>query len=219
MRSAGLSEIARRGRAKAARRPLDYNIDSCTATVYYAVVSQSERVMNMQALSDRSGTPVRTIRFYISQRLLAGPQGRGTSSSYAEDHLRRLLLIKQLTRRHVPLTEIRDHLDGVSPEALAQVLELAQKQNAAEAKVQKNSPRQYLSELLRDVHLHRMGSELGKPYVPQREDRDVWRRVKVASGIELHYTLESEERNAELVAELIDSTRQVAQRASTRRGT
>lgn len=46
--------------------------------------------MSIQELSERTGTPVRTIRFYISERLMSGPIGRGTSASYTEGHLEQL---------------------------------------------------------------------------------------------------------------------------------
>jgi DNA-binding transcriptional MerR regulator len=175
--------------------------------------------MTMQELSSRSGTPVRTIRFYISQRLLEGPHGRGTSSSYAQDHLRRLLLIRQLARRHVPLGEIRGQLEKLSPETLARVLALERRREAVEAGAQKGSPRQYLSALLQNARLQRADGELVKPYVPLKENSGVWRRVNVAEGIELHLTLESEERNKELVTALIDFAKQVAQKASGRKKT
>jgi DNA-binding transcriptional MerR regulator len=56
----------------------------------------------------------RTIRYYISQGLLAAPTGSGQAARYGEGHLARLRLIRRLQREHLPLAEIRTRLGGLS---------------------------------------------------------------------------------------------------------
>ena len=58
----------------------------------------------------------RTIRYYISQGLLAAPTGSGQAARYGEGHLARLRLIRRLQREHLPLAEIRARLVGLSDE-------------------------------------------------------------------------------------------------------
>ena len=58
----------------------------------------------------------RTIRYYISQGLLAAPTGSGQAARYGEGHLARLRLIRRLQREHLPLAEIRSRLVGLSDE-------------------------------------------------------------------------------------------------------
>jgi DNA-binding transcriptional MerR regulator len=56
----------------------------------------------------------RTIRYYISQGLLAAPTGISQAARYGESHLARLRLIRRLQREHLPLAEIRARLGGLS---------------------------------------------------------------------------------------------------------
>lgn len=65
-------------------------------------------------LADRARVTPRTVRYYISQGLLASPEGRGPAARYDETHLSRLLLIRQLQRQHLPLAEIRRRLGELS---------------------------------------------------------------------------------------------------------
>jgi DNA-binding transcriptional MerR regulator len=59
-------------------------------------------------LVDRSGVPVRTVRWYQSEGLLPKPTKRGRDAVYTDDHLQRLELIAELRDRGLTLTAIRD---------------------------------------------------------------------------------------------------------------
>lgn len=194
-------------------------IDSFTVTVYIGGMIPENQGMSMQELSDRSDTPVRTVRFYISQRLVPGPRGRGTSATYTEDHLQRLHLVRQLASRHLPLNEIRERLDRVSTEELAEVFEQERQLQARETEALESPPRVFLTTLLENARLQRSETVLGVRGTTPPTDRDTWRRVKVAAGIEIHISAEAEQRSAELVAELIDLSRQAAQKERRRKGT
>ena len=60
----------------------------------------------LEELSEITGLSRRTIRFYIQKKLLQAPLGEKRGSYYTTEHLERLLHIKSLTDRHVPLNDI-----------------------------------------------------------------------------------------------------------------
>ncbi|MFA6234618.1 MAG: MerR family transcriptional regulator [Bacteroidota bacterium] len=62
--------------------------------------------MTMEQLSERSGVSPRTIRYYVSMRLLPSP-GKGQKFLYSEDHLNVLLWIKSHQENGKSLDEIR----------------------------------------------------------------------------------------------------------------
>ena len=67
-------------------------------------------------LSEESGIPARTIRFYIARGLLAGPVKSGRGAVYTAEHLERLEKIKQLQSQGKMLAEIAHDLAGGAPE-------------------------------------------------------------------------------------------------------
>jgi DNA-binding transcriptional MerR regulator len=67
-----------------------------------------EPTYRLQELADRSGLPIRTIRWYQSEGLLPKPAKNGRDAVYRTDHLERLGLIAELRDRGLTLTAIRD---------------------------------------------------------------------------------------------------------------
>lgn len=70
-------------------------------------------------LSEESGIPARTIRFYIARGLLDGPVKSGRGAVYGTEHLARLEKIKQLQGEGRMLTEIANRLSGGPAERAA----------------------------------------------------------------------------------------------------
>jgi DNA-binding transcriptional MerR regulator len=66
-------------------------------------------------LSEESGLPARTIRFYIARGLLDGPVKSGRGAVYTAEHLARLEKIRQLQAEGRMLVEIAHDLSGGSP--------------------------------------------------------------------------------------------------------
>jgi len=66
-------------------------------------------------LSEESGLPARTIRFYIARGLLDGPVKSGRGAVYTANHLTRLERIKQLQAEGQMLAEIAHDLGGGQP--------------------------------------------------------------------------------------------------------
>jgi DNA-binding transcriptional MerR regulator len=61
-------------------------------------------------LSEKTGFPIRTIRYYVQEGLLAPPAGRGRGGFYYDSHLQRLLEIKALQERGLRLAAIQEIL-------------------------------------------------------------------------------------------------------------
>src|SRR5580704_9154503 len=66
-------------------------------------------------LSDASGIPARTIRFYIARGLLDGPVKAGRGAVYTAKHLARLEKIKEQQAGGRMLAEIAHDLNGGPP--------------------------------------------------------------------------------------------------------
>lgn len=66
--------------------------------------------LSLAELAQRSGTPGRTIRFYISSGLLAGPFKAGRGAFYGREHLQRLAEIRAKQAEGLTLTEVRHQL-------------------------------------------------------------------------------------------------------------
>jgi Ca-activated chloride channel family protein len=71
----------------------------------------SDATYDIATLARLSGLSVRTIRYYIQQRLLPSSGLRGPQARYDERHLSRLRAIRGLQAEYLPLAEIRRRLD------------------------------------------------------------------------------------------------------------
>ena len=61
-------------------------------------------------LAEKAGVTKRTIHYYISKGILMPPKGTGVNSLYSDEHLDRILLIKELQNSYMPLSKIRDYI-------------------------------------------------------------------------------------------------------------
>ncbi|HEV7216840.1 MAG TPA: MerR family transcriptional regulator, partial [Chloroflexota bacterium] len=123
--------------------------------------------LSIEALAERVGLPLRTIRFYIARGLLHGPGSRGKAAAYGEDHLLRLQLIRRLAESRMPLEEIRQRLAGLSLTDVRLVL-AEEERRGAELLVAERapSPKEYVSALLRRSQAARQGVLPGSPAAP-----------------------------------------------------
>lgn len=60
----------------------------------------------LKELAEKSGLPGRTIRFYITRKVLAGAEGRGRRAHYTEEHLDRLRTLRGCLERGQPLSSL-----------------------------------------------------------------------------------------------------------------
>ena len=62
--------------------------------------------LSLAELSEETGVPPRTIRYYIARGLLSGPNQAGRAASYGRDHVARLIEILKQQRAGATLAEI-----------------------------------------------------------------------------------------------------------------
>ncbi|MDX2934215.1 MerR family transcriptional regulator [Streptomyces ipomoeae] len=82
--------------------------------------------MRLAELSERSGVPTATIKYYLREGLLApGRQVNATTAEYDETHLRRLRLVRALIQvGKVPVATAREVLGHVDDESLGRTIRL-----------------------------------------------------------------------------------------------
>ena len=66
----------------------------------------------IEELADLGGVTRRTVRYYVQEGLLPPPLGLGRGRHYGEEHLARLLEVKALQEQGLPLSSIREAMDG-----------------------------------------------------------------------------------------------------------
>jgi DNA-binding transcriptional MerR regulator len=74
--------------------------------------------LTIDDLEKHSGLSIRTLHYYMQKGLLPSPDKRGKYASYSQEHLDRLDLILILKEMHLPLNEIRELLDSLTPEEI-----------------------------------------------------------------------------------------------------
>ena len=172
--------------------------------------SRSTSTFSLTDLARLTDVTPRTIRYYISQGLLAAPTGSGQAARYGEGHLARLRLIRRLQREHLPLAEIRARLVGLSDEDVR--LSVADETGAPRPPT--DSATDYIRRVLarapgatpvapaapaRSLLLRappHMASEAAASFAPSapppppvadpEPDRSTWERVALTPDVELH---------------------------------
>ena len=105
--------------------------------------------MTIQELADRAEVTTRTIRYYVEQGVLSPPE-RGRPAEYTEEHVEQLALIKRLKEQYLPLEEIREALQGLSPQDVERLAQLQSTPPQDEARQQKlSSAADYISDVLK----------------------------------------------------------------------
>jgi DNA-binding transcriptional MerR regulator len=181
-------------------------------------------------LADAVGVPVRTIRYYIAEGMLPGPGSRGKGTSYTEDHLQRLRLIRRLVEQRVPLADVRQLVERLSPDETEQLLAEDERRSEQLQKLaQTPSPAAYVAGLLERARASRQGKPLpalpspgvrpggeqrkmppapsgGPPAaaVPAVAPSEEWQRYIVAPGLELHVRRDLLPRYRDIVERILD---------------
>lgn len=83
-------------------------------------------------LSEGADVTPRTVRYYIAQGLLPAP-GAGPKARYDDRHVKRLRLVRELQRQHLPLSEIRGRLQMLDDHDIDRLLDIAQASPASSA--------------------------------------------------------------------------------------
>jgi len=187
--------------------------------------------LTIEDLARMSGLPLRTLRYYIQEGLLPGPDTAGKYASYSQEHLDHLAMIDRLKRLRLPLKEIRHLLSAMSPEDMRRMLNYQDQvqlsiNDASDPNVYENDQTSAL-EYIRDLECRQSGfrSLTGSPSIPAAPQsypnprgnyhlnknrnlnaggKEKWTRFIVDDGIELNIREGIARKHAQEVNELID---------------
>jgi DNA-binding transcriptional MerR regulator len=92
----------------------------------------------LEELAAEAGVSPRTVRYYVQRGLLPAPEFRGKDTAYGQEHLLRLLAVKQLQQAHMPLDEIQVRLGSAT---LAEVEKIARSGATVHVRMPFDEPR------------------------------------------------------------------------------
>lgn len=177
---------------------------------------------DLAQLSDQAGVSQRTVRYYIQQGLLPSPDSRGPGAHYGIEHLERLTLIRKLQREHLPLGEIRNRLDALSPEEIRDLL-------AREPERPKGNAAEYIRGVLSEGSAMLFSDPMtGKPPTPSDRTRRgppeaggwrgpgraQWDRITIAPDVEVHIRRPLTREQNKQVERLLEAARDIFEERS-----
>lgn len=195
--------------------------------------------LTLEDLAVQSGLTLRTLRFYMQEGLLPGPETRGKYARYSQQHLDRLELIRRMKDLRLPLQEIRQLLDNMSLEEMSQLRryqdEIARKLNRKmNAMNDLNQINEKPSSALDYIHSIQDGRENFKAYQQPKQPmpmanavrplmlkqvtlarpqapagQETWRRIQLADGIELNVRETDDQHEKQQLEQLIQSVRKL----------
>ena len=77
--------------------------------------------LTLEDLSTITGLTLRTLRFYMQEGILQGPDTRGKNARYSQKHLDQLEVIQRLKNLRIPLQEIRHLVNNITPQEIARL--------------------------------------------------------------------------------------------------
>jgi Ca-activated chloride channel family protein len=167
-------------------------------------MEQDQSNLSIEELAEQARVSPRTVRYYISEGLLPGPGARGKLASYGDNHLARLLLIRRLLDQGMPLAEVKRVTGTLSATEVRGLLREEHERAATlERAAETSSPREYVSELLRQARARRQPASPGPRATPgmglfahkspapmpsggATSAPVAWERIELAPGVELH---------------------------------
>lgn len=176
--------------------------------------------MTLEELAARTGIPVRTIRYYISQNLVPHPTSRGRAAEYGEEHLLRLQMVARLSRDNVPIARQREMLERMDLDQMRREIRNAEKPpdplSASEfirSLLEKStgSPAQAISPTSpTSSPVLRASPDLSGADSPPgrgRQEPARWTHWPLARGVELHVRADEEKYYEPLIQQLLETAR------------
>ena len=176
------------------------------------------RTFSLSELAAVAQVSPRTIRYYIAEGLLRSP-GSGPQARYDESHVKRIRVIKELQKHHLPLAEIRSRLRPLSDEEVGGLVEERQ------ASVADTSALDYVRQALASrspppppqfgVAEASFASAPGPlPNEPLQAhgaapDRSHWERISLDPDIELHIRRPLTRQHNRAVSRIIGTAREI----------
>jgi DNA-binding transcriptional MerR regulator len=169
-------------------------------------VPRNEPEYTINELAKKANVSVRTIRFYINEGLLPGPQTRGRYTVYTDEYLDRLELIRRLKESFLPLKEIRATLTSLDwDDVRATLRDPRIRENAQQKKGKtgdetesirkvaetRSSALEYIQDLLSSTPANRpIPPTSSRSYATLVDNtpttQESWQRVILAPGLEFH---------------------------------
>lgn len=78
--------------------------------------------LTLEDLVEKSGLSIRTLRYYMQEGLLPGPDTRGKYARYSQYHIDRIELIQRFKKINLPLQQIRHLLNNMTVDEINQLL-------------------------------------------------------------------------------------------------
>lgn len=195
--------------------------------------------LTIEDLAKLSNLSLRTLRYYIQEGLLPGPNTAGKYASYSQEHLDYLSMIQRLKRLHLPLKEIRHLLSNMTPEDMSRILnyqdqihlsvqDAVDSYNILSENEEPSSALDYIRNL--EQRQTRLRSVTGSPSIPAapqmsqpaREDdrvkqhaklnlteRESWTRIIINEGIELNIKEKEALKYRREIGELINFAKKI----------
>ena len=188
--------------------------------------NKEQEKYTIDGLSELTGYPRRTIRYYIQEGLLDPPAGRGKGGFYFGRHLSQLQLIKQLQDKKMSLSSIskymnRDHeprkkfYDGYKNSSLNYEMSeetfpaAEQRVKKMKMKMGKNPKKERLEVYEKKVYeedsIHNKGFYASSPESP----RDVWIKYEISPGLEINIKRDIEEKQKRKIDDIIRVAREI----------
>ena len=184
-------------------------------------------------LAAAAGVTPRTVRYYTAEGLLPPPQSEGKYAVYSDTHRSRLLLIQRLKNAFMPLDAIRIQLADLTDAQIENLLAQCDETPEAEtpprlrmtvgtAEPRMQSSEEYIAQILAVT-----GQSAGTPETPAKPrrallvsetfrptieetpapptaaEREIWQRVMLEPGAELHIKMPEVPRGKERIERLI----------------
>jgi DNA-binding transcriptional MerR regulator len=190
-------------------------------------MTEQPQQLTIDELAARVGVSVRTVRFYIAEGLVPGPNARGRAAAYGDEHLLRLRLVRRLVDQHVPLSEVRSRLARLPQDDLRSLLAEEDLHSERREQVEAQaSPRAFVSELLSHARAARTAPRAQQLAAPLARSsppgpmsghadpssnaspaKESWRRWRLADGVELQVRADAERHHNALIRRLLDAAR------------
>lgn len=180
----------------------------------------------IEDLAKRSGLPVRTVRYYMQQGLVPGPDTAGKYASYSSRHLDHLRMIQRLKGLHLPLKEISHLITNMSVEDMRhvlhfqEVLAFSDENSTGKTNLKKNSDitsaMDYIEGLAqRQGRVKRIAEEptmqyvLSEPNPAPSTQPERWSKIRLAEGVELNVREQESRALRKEIALLIESAKRI----------
>jgi DNA-binding transcriptional MerR regulator len=163
--------------------------DSVTLYCYNGTMKSPN--YDLKELCEAADVTPRTVHFYIQVGLLPGAGVTGPGAKYGAEHLSRIRLIKLLQREHLPLAEIRQHIEPLDQAQVERLL----KEHESKRKPPPSSAVDYIRGVLEGrstTEPQPTSQQMGSPAQTQARhfqpgtERSQWERISLCPDVEVH---------------------------------